>query len=70
MKETPVDPEDQAALSTADPGSAGSGAPPQAAARLRAIQDLVCSGDYHVPAAAIADRMIEQLMMEKRRRGH
>jgi hypothetical protein len=36
-------------------------------ARLQAIHDLVRSGDYHVPAAAIADRMVERLIAEKRR---
>jgi hypothetical protein len=37
-------------------------------ARLQIIHDLVRAGDYHVPATAIADRMIERLMIE--RRGH
>jgi anti-sigma28 factor (negative regulator of flagellin synthesis) len=36
--------------------------------RLQAIHELVRSGDYHVPAAAIADRMIEQLISTSRRR--
>ena len=36
--------------------------------RLEVIHNLVHSGDYHVPAAAIADRMIEQLMIAKRER--
>jgi anti-sigma28 factor (negative regulator of flagellin synthesis) len=35
-------------------------------ARLQVIHDLIRSGDYHVPATAIADRMIEQMMVEKR----
>ena len=37
-------------------------------ARLQAIHDLIRSGDYHVPAAAIADRMVEQMMVERRER--
>jgi hypothetical protein len=47
-------------------GAAGGPALPAAAARLQAIHDLVHSGDYHVPAAVIADRMIERMMAEKR----
>ncbi len=39
-----------------------------ASARLQAIHDLVRSGDYHVPAAAIADRMIERMIADRRRR--
>lgn len=38
------------------------------AARLRAIHDLIRSGDYNVPAAAIADRMVERMIAGKRRR--
>ena len=37
-------------------------------ARLQAIHDLIRSGDYHVPATAIADRMIERMIADKRRR--
>jgi hypothetical protein len=37
------------------------------AARLQAIHDLIRSGDYHVPAAAIADRMVERMLAERRR---
>ncbi|MBN1632007.1 MAG: hypothetical protein JW990_19805 [Thermoleophilia bacterium] len=37
-------------------------------ARLRAIHDLVRSGDYNVPAAAIADRMVERMIANRRRR--
>jgi anti-sigma28 factor (negative regulator of flagellin synthesis) len=37
------------------------------AARLQVIHELVRSGDYHVPATAIADRMIEQMVMIDRR---
>lgn len=40
---------------------------PAAPARLQAIHDLIRSGDYHVPADEIADRMIEQLLADKRR---
>jgi anti-sigma28 factor (negative regulator of flagellin synthesis) len=36
------------------------------AARLQAIHDLIRSGDYHVPAAAIANRIIERMIAEKR----
>jgi len=44
-----------------DPGTvAGSG-------RLQVICDLVRSGRYHVPATAIADRMIEQMAVVSRR---
>lgn len=48
-----------------DKGPAG----PVATARLQAIHDLIRSGDYHVPANAIADRMIEQMLADRRRRG-
>jgi anti-sigma28 factor (negative regulator of flagellin synthesis) len=37
-------------------------------ARLQAIHDLIRSGDYHVPATAIADRMVEQMLSTRRRR--
>jgi anti-sigma28 factor (negative regulator of flagellin synthesis) len=40
------------------------------AARLQAIHDLIRSGDYHVPAVAIADRMVERMMAEKRGSKH
>jgi anti-sigma28 factor (negative regulator of flagellin synthesis) len=43
---------------------------PAAAARLQAIHDLIRSGNYHVPANAIADRMIERMITDKRRRGY
>lgn len=33
--------------------------------RLQTIHDLVSSGDYHVPAAAIADRIIERIIVDK-----
>ncbi len=49
-------------------GPARSQVGPPAAARLQAIHDLIRSGDYHVPATAIAERMIEQLLAGKRRR--
>ena len=37
-------------------------------ARLRAIHDLIRSGDYHIPATAIADRMVERMIAGKGRR--
>jgi hypothetical protein len=36
--------------------------------RLQVIHDLIRSGDYHVPAAAIADCMIEQMIFARRGR--
>jgi hypothetical protein len=36
---------------------------------LRAIHELVRSGDYSVPATVIADRMIERLIGDKRGQG-
>jgi hypothetical protein len=36
------------------------------AARLQAIHDLVRSGDYHIPAAVIADRIVERMIAERR----
>ena len=46
---------------------AGAGCP-ATQARLQAIHRLVRSGDYHVPAAAIADRMVEQMLAKQRGR--
>jgi hypothetical protein len=37
-------------------------------ARLRVIHDRVRSGDYRVPATAIADRMVEQMLIQRRQR--
>ena len=37
-------------------------------ARLQAIHELIRSGDYHVPATAIADRMVERMIADRRRR--
>ena len=34
--------------------------------RLQVIHELVRSGDYHVPASAIADRIIERMIVDKR----
>jgi len=51
-----------------DLGSASAAAGSSSAARLQAIHDLIRSGDYHVPAAAIADRMIERMIADKQRR--
>jgi hypothetical protein len=45
-------------------GLGGQGMP----ARLQAIHDLIRSGDYHVSAAAIADRMIEEMLVCRQRR--
>jgi anti-sigma28 factor (negative regulator of flagellin synthesis) len=36
--------------------------------RLQVIHELVRSGDYHVPASAIADCIIERMMVDKRGR--
>lgn len=35
-------------------------------ARLQAIHDLIRSGRYYVPASAIADRMIERMLADRR----
>jgi hypothetical protein len=63
--ETAVDATFQETRCPDDAESAGTStsAPP---ARLQAIYDLVHSGHYHVPAAIIADRMIERMIAEKR----
>ena len=50
------------------PAAEGNPASSTPTARLQVIHDLIRSGDYHVPATAIADRMIEQMMVEKRGR--
>jgi anti-sigma28 factor (negative regulator of flagellin synthesis) len=47
-------------------GSGGESSAP--AARLQAIHDLIRSGDYHVPANAIAERMIERMLTDRRSR--
>lgn len=39
---------------------------PREPERLQVIHELVRSGDYHVPASAIADRIIERMMVDKR----
>jgi hypothetical protein len=41
---------------------------PTPAARLQAIHDLICSGDYDVPATAIAERMVERIIIDQRER--
>jgi hypothetical protein len=41
---------------------------PTTPARLQAIHDLVRSNNYHVPATAIADRMIEEMFVDRRSR--
>jgi anti-sigma28 factor (negative regulator of flagellin synthesis) len=48
----------------------GSCAAGPASARLQTIHDLIRSGEYHVPATAIADRMIERMMADKQRDTH
>lgn len=35
-------------------------------ARLEAIHERVRSGSYHIPASAIADRMVERLLIDRR----
>jgi hypothetical protein len=35
--------------------------------RLQVIHDLIRSGNYHVSATAIADRMVEQMIFATRR---
>ena len=52
----------------ADPGADRGPAVLAEPARLQAIHDLIRSGAYHVPANAIADRMVEQLLVDRRRR--
>lgn len=49
-------------------GRASGSATAAAPARLQAIHDLIRSGDYHIPATVIADRMIERMIAEKRER--
>jgi anti-sigma28 factor (negative regulator of flagellin synthesis) len=46
-------------------GAAGCSA---SAARLQTIHELVRSGGYHVPATAIADRIVEQMIATRRER--
>jgi anti-sigma28 factor (negative regulator of flagellin synthesis) len=41
------------------------GIPSEERARLQTIHDLIQSGSYHVPASAIADRMIERLLGDR-----
>lgn len=41
------------------------GVPAGEPARIRDIHDMVQSGSYHVPAAAIADRMIERMLVDR-----
>lgn len=47
---------------------AGGAAPvaSEESAKLQTIHELVRSGDYHVPASAIADRIIERMILTKR----
>ncbi len=57
-------------LPAAHPALMNAPAPSQTEARLQTIHELVRSGDYHVPAVAIAERMIERLMMGGPDRAH
>ena len=41
------------------------GIPSGEPARIRTIHDMIQSGSYHVPAAAIADRMIERMLVDR-----
>ncbi len=41
---------------------------PAASARLKTIHDLIRAGDYNIPATAIADCILENLMFHKLRR--
>lgn len=69
-------PAPEAAMNTAarenlfpsDRGCIGSTTASVAPARLQAIHELIRSGDYHIPASAIADRMIERMIADRRRR--
>jgi anti-sigma28 factor (negative regulator of flagellin synthesis) len=51
-----------------DVGSTGGNAQSMPTARLQAIHDLIRTGNYHVPAAAVADRMVELMIAGKWRR--
>lgn len=53
---------------TCDIDAGGGDASTVPAARLQAIHDLIRSGDYHVPANVIADRMIERMLADRRSR--
>jgi anti-sigma28 factor (negative regulator of flagellin synthesis) len=64
--EASVDPTTRHNLSRHSPSVAVGAASQPMPARLQVIHDLIRSGDYHVPATVIADRMIEQMIEEKR----
>jgi anti-sigma28 factor (negative regulator of flagellin synthesis) len=49
-----------------DPPEGGGASSSLGPTRLQVIHNLVRSGDYHVSADEIADRMIEQLMIARR----
>jgi anti-sigma28 factor (negative regulator of flagellin synthesis) len=56
--------------SSYDLGCGGGTSSSAAPARLQAIHELIRSGDYHVPASAIADRMVERMLAERRAARH
>jgi anti-sigma28 factor (negative regulator of flagellin synthesis) len=76
MCNVPQTPAAEAAMNTAarenrfpsDRSSASGADGCMSAARLQAIHDLIRSGDYHIPAAAIADRMIERIIAGRQQR--
>ena len=41
------------------------GIPSGEPARIRTIHDMIQSGSYHIPAAAIADCMIERILNDR-----
>ncbi|MBN1631756.1 MAG: flagellar biosynthesis anti-sigma factor FlgM [Thermoleophilia bacterium] len=51
-----------------DPSQRSTASGQDTAGRLQAIHELIRSGDYHVPASAIADRMVERMIAGRRRR--
>lgn len=67
--EVPIEPKGPEDPPLCDPTTKVPAALPEAVARLQAIHELVRSGNYHVPAAVIAERMVDRLMTEKRGRG-
>jgi len=64
--EAPVDAMNRHNPSSHSSASAGGAVSQSMPARLQVIHDLIRAGDYHVPATAIADRMVEQMIVEKR----
>jgi anti-sigma28 factor (negative regulator of flagellin synthesis) len=76
MRKESHTPPAEAAMNTAtrenrfpsDLGSSSGNAGCVPAARLQAIHELIRAGNYHIPATAIADRMVELMIAGKRRR--